>query len=150
MSLYQNLILDHYRNPRNHGVLKKATHHGEADNPICGDTLQMDIIVKNDIIEDVKFSGSGCAISQASASLFTEAVKKKSIRKALVLEPKDVLTLLGITLSPNRLKCGLLSLETLKKTMNTPRGKPRGIFDKFVFDTRRKRRGIRPYFRLKT
>src|SRR3990167_9530070 len=103
MSIYQDLILDHYRNPKNHGTLKKATHHGEANNPICGHTLQMDIIVKNDIIEDAKFSGSGCAISQAAASLLTEYVKKKTAQEALALAPKDVLNLLGIALSPNRL-----------------------------------------------
>jgi nitrogen fixation NifU-like protein len=77
----------------------------------------MDIIVKNDIIVDVKFSGNGCAISQASASLLTEAVLKKSVPEALGMEPKDVLALLGVPLSPNRLKCGLLSLETLKKSL---------------------------------
>lgn len=117
MSLYQDLILDHYRNPRNQGRLAKATHHAEANNPTCGDKLQMDILVKNDIIEDVRFSGSGCAISQASASLLTEYVKKKPVTEALGLAPPDVLALLGVTLSPNRLKCGLLSLETLKKTL---------------------------------
>lgn len=121
MSLYQDLILDHYRNPRNHGTLKKATHHAESNNPICGDTLQMDILVKNDIIEDVKFSGSGCAISQASASLLTEAVRKKPVKEALSMEPKDVLELLNMGLSPNRLKCGLLSLETFKSALRHKR-----------------------------
>ena len=81
----------------------------------------MDIIVKNDIIEDVKFSGSGCAISQAAASLLTEKMIKKAVKKALALEPKDVLELLGITLSPNRLKCGLLSLETFKSALRHKR-----------------------------
>ncbi|MDD2766789.1 MAG: SUF system NifU family Fe-S cluster assembly protein [Candidatus Moranbacteria bacterium] len=119
MSLYQDLILDHYRNPRNQGTLKSATHSAEAANLSCGDRLHIDIIVKNDIIEDVRFSGSGCAISQASASLLTESVKKMPIEKALALEPKDILELLGVTLSPTRLKCGLLSLETLKKTLRT-------------------------------
>jgi nitrogen fixation NifU-like protein len=119
MSLYQDLILDHYRNPRNHGELKGATHSGEAANLSCGDTLHIDIIVKNDIIEDVKFSGSGCAISQAAASLLTEHIRKKSVEEALMIEPKDILELLGVTLSPNRLKCGLLSLETVKKTLHT-------------------------------
>ncbi|MEK9151381.1 MAG: Fe-S cluster assembly sulfur transfer protein SufU [Patescibacteria group bacterium] len=118
MSLYQDLILDHYRNPRNQGKLTKATHHSEASNPTCGDRLQMDIIVKNDIIEDVRFSGSGCAISQASASLLTEYVKEKPVKEALALAPKDILELLGVALSPARLKCGLLSLETLKKTLS--------------------------------
>ena len=119
MSLYQDLILDHYRNPKNQGELKKATHTADANNPTCGDKLHMDIIVKNDIIEDIKFSGSGCAISQASASLLTEAVKGKSVQGATILEPKDVFELLGVTLSPGRMKCGLLSLETLKKTLLT-------------------------------
>lgn len=118
MSIYQELILDHYRNPRNYGVLLNATHHAEASNPVCGDKLQMDIIIKNDIIEDVQFSGAGCAISQASASLLTEYVKKKSVRETLTITPKDILNLLGITLSPTRMKCGLLSLETLKKTLS--------------------------------
>lgn len=117
MSLYQDLILDHYRNPRNQGELKGATHSAEASNLSCGDKLHIDIIVKNDIIEDVKFSGSGCAISQAAASLLTEYIKKKPVEEALSLEPKDILELLGVTLSPNRLKCGLLSLETLKETL---------------------------------
>jgi nitrogen fixation NifU-like protein len=119
MSLYQDLILDHYRNPRNQGSLTKATNHGAADNPTCGDKLHMDILVKNDIIGDVKFSGSGCAISQASASLLTEYVKKKPVEEALALTPENILKLLGVTLSPARLKCGLLSLETLKKTLKT-------------------------------
>lgn len=117
MSLYQDLILDHYRNPRNQGVLKNATHNAKVSNLSCGDKLCIDIIVRNDTIEDVAFSGSGCAISQASASLLTEHIKNQSTEKALMLEPKDVLELLGVTLSPNRLKCGLLSLETVKKAL---------------------------------
>lgn len=117
MSLYQDLILDHYRNPRNQGVLAHATCSGEALNPTCGDRLHMDIVLKDDKIQDIKFSGSGCAISQASASLLTEEVKGKSVNDVLLIEPKDVLELLGVPLSPNRLKCGLLSLETLKKAL---------------------------------
>ncbi|HLC95359.1 MAG TPA: SUF system NifU family Fe-S cluster assembly protein [Patescibacteria group bacterium] len=118
MSIYQDIILDHYRNPRNQGSLQCPTHHAEANNPICGDKLQMDIIIKNDMIKDVRFSGSGCAISQASASLLTETIKGKSEKAACAMTPKTVLQLLGIALSPARLKCGLLSLETLKKTLN--------------------------------
>ena len=119
-TLYQELILDHYRNPRNHGTLTKLTHRATALNVSCGDKLQMDIRVKNGIIGEVKFSGVGCAISQASASLLTECVKNRSVAEALSLEPKDVLVLLGVTLSPGRIKCGLLSLETLKKALGTP------------------------------
>ena len=119
MSLYQELILDHYRNPRNHGSLSHATRSADALNPACGDSLHMDIMLKNDTIQDIRFSGFGCAISQASASLLTEHVKGKKMSEALALEPKDVLELLGVTLSPSRLKCGLLSLETLKKTLHS-------------------------------
>jgi nitrogen fixation NifU-like protein len=117
MSIYQDLILDHYRNPRNRGELKNATHRAEGSNPTCGDKLGMQLFVKNGIIENVKFSGSGCAISQASASLLTEYIKGRPATDALGLEPQKVLELLGVTLSPARLKCGLLSLETLKKTL---------------------------------
>lgn len=118
--LYQGIILDHYRNPRNHGILKHPTHQARGLNASCGDKLQMDIVVKNDIIEEVCFSGVGCAISQASASILTEAVKTRSVAQALVLDPKDLLTLLGVPLSPSRIKCGLLSLETLQKTLGSP------------------------------
>lgn len=117
MSLYQDQILDHYRNPRNFGSLEEPTHRAEAKNPTCGDALHMDITIENGTIADVRFSGSGCAISQASASLLTEYVKGKQAEMALALEPKTVLGLLGVPLSPARLKCGLLSLETLKKTL---------------------------------
>lgn len=117
-SLYQDFILDHYRNPRNYGSLKKATHQGKAHNPTCGDQLEMDIQVRNDTIEEVRFRGSGCAISQAGASLLLEAIKGKSLSQALSLEPKEIVELIKVPLSPNRLKCALLSLETLKKTLN--------------------------------
>ncbi len=117
MSIYHELILDHSRNPRNHGTLAAATHTGDARNPTCGDSLRMDIRVKDGKIEDIRFIGAGCAISQASASLLTEAAKGKTVREALAFEPQDILRLLGVPLSPNRLKCGLLSLETLKKAL---------------------------------
>jgi len=119
-SIYQDIILDHYRNPRHHGTLEHPTHRSHALNVSCGDKLQMDIIIKNDIILHVKFSGVGCAISQASATLLTETIAKKSVTEALALEPKDVLALLGVPLSPSRVKCALLSLETLKKTLKNP------------------------------
>jgi len=119
MSLYHDLILDHYRNPRRGGRLKNATHQAEALNPTCGDHLFMDIVLKNDRIADVRFRGSGCAISQASASLLTESIEGSTKKEVLALEPQDVLRLLGVSLSPNRLKCGLLSLETVKKALQT-------------------------------
>ncbi len=119
MTLYQDLILDHYRNPRNQGVLKAPTHLATANNPTCGDHLEMQLSVKNGIISDVKFSGRGCAISQASASLLSEFVKGKTIVEASGLGTDGLLSLLGVALSPNRLKCALLSLETFSKALSS-------------------------------
>ena len=118
MSIYQDSILDRYRNPHHRGTLVKATHRGTAHNPTCGDKIQMDIIVKNDMIEDVRFSGAGCVISQVSAELLAEAIKKTPVKKSLTMDPQKVLALLGVTLSPVRMKCGLLSWETLQKALN--------------------------------
>lgn len=118
--IYQEIILDHYRNPRNHGTLDHPTHQARALNASCGDKLQMDMVVKDGIIKEVRFSGVGCAISQASASLLSETLAGKPAPEALAMEPKDALSLLGVTLSPSRIKCGLLSLETAKKTLSTP------------------------------
>ncbi len=117
MEIYQDIILDHYRNPRNFKAIPSCPCHGEAKNPTCGDRLAIDVSVKDGVIDDIGFQGVGCAISQAAASLLTEHVKGKSVTWALALGPKDVLGLLGVTLSPTRMKCALLSLETLKKAI---------------------------------
>jgi nitrogen fixation protein NifU and related proteins len=117
-SIYQENILDHYHYPRQHGAIEHATHASDTKNISCGDTLHMDIIVKDSIIDDIRFSGNGCAISQASASLLCEHVLHKNIDVARTMTKDDILQLLGIELSPNRLKCGILSLETLQKALN--------------------------------
>lgn len=118
MSIYQELILDHYHNPRHHGSLEHPTHQSDARNISCGDVLHMDISLENGIIEEIKWKGSGCAISQASTSMLAEYVTKKSAEEIQSLTKDDVIQLLGIELSPNRLKCAILSLETLHKTLN--------------------------------
>jgi nitrogen fixation protein NifU and related proteins len=102
---YREYILDHYKNPRNFGRLENPDISHEEDNPLCGDVIGMDFRVKEGVIEDVRFHGRGCAISQASASPLDEA---KKISKA------DVLGELGIDISPARIKCALLSLKVLK------------------------------------
>ncbi len=116
-SLYQAVILDHAKNPRNFGQLEHATRSAGAKNPTCGDALTMDLDIRNGIIEDIRFRGAGCAISQASASLLTESVKGMPTETASGLGTDALLGLLGVELSPNRLKCALLSLEVLKKAL---------------------------------
>ncbi len=112
--LYRDYILEHYRRPHNFGVLDHPTASHEGANPLCGDRLTLQVRVHDGKIDGVGFTGRGCAISQASASLLTDEVKGKTIDDAAKMGSSDVLELLGIEISPARLKCALLSLETLQ------------------------------------
>jgi nitrogen fixation NifU-like protein len=112
---YRENILDHYRNPRNKGQLEDPTHTHEEDNPLCGDVIQIDLHVNDgDVIEQVRFDGHGCAISQASASMLTELIQDKTLEEVKGLSKEDILEALGIEIGPVRLKCALLSLKVLK------------------------------------
>ena len=111
---YREYILDHYKNPRNFGRIEAADITHEEYNPLCGDMVGMDFRVRDGVIEDVKFHGRGCAISQASASLLTERLKGMTLDEAQQVGKDDVLEELGIDISPARLKCALLSLKVLK------------------------------------
>ena len=113
--MYAENILDHYRHPRNKGSLINYTHRLSDVNPLCGDKLNFDLLVEGDKVRDVKFDGVGCAISQASASILSEYVKGKSVSKVKELSDSDLLELLGVKITPARLKCALLSLKILKK-----------------------------------
>lgn len=113
--MYRENILDHYQNPRNYGTLKDPDVSYEDDNPLCGDVIRIDLILdETDRIREVAFSGEGCAISQASASMLTEEIQGKSLEEIKHLGKEDILELLGIELGPVRLKCALLSLKVLK------------------------------------
>jgi len=112
--LYRDYILDHYKNPRNAGELADATHRYHDTNPLCGDEITMMLLVEDDRIRDVRFIGRGCAISQASASILTEEVKGKTLEEVRAIDREHVLANLGITISPARIKCALLSLKALK------------------------------------
>ena len=111
---YREYILDHYKNPRNYGRLEHPDITHEEDNPLCGDVIGMDFRVKDGVIDDIKFHGRGCAISQASASLLTERLKGMSLEDAKKIDKNDVLGELGIDISPARIKCALLPLKVLK------------------------------------
>ena len=125
-NFYRDNILDHYKNHRNFGRLKNADASNEEENVTCGDKIGIDIKFENTqrgpdsdlIIKNVMFHGEGCAISTASASLLTDAVKGKKISKIMAMNKKDILKLLGIELSLSRFKCALLPLEALHKTIS--------------------------------
>jgi nitrogen fixation protein NifU and related proteins len=111
--LYRDYILEHYRHPHNFGVLEAPTASYEGSNPLCGDRITMMLGIQDGVVRDVAFTGRGCAISQASASLLTDEIKGKPVAEVEKMTPEDVLDLIGIDISPARLKCALLSLDTL-------------------------------------
>lgn len=116
--LYRDEILEHYREPHNFGTLESPDAEFEGHNPLCGDRITMMLALDDDEnVSDVAFSGRGCAISQASASLLTDEIRGRSLREVEELRNQDVLDLLGIEISPARLKCALLSLETLQRAL---------------------------------
>lgn len=115
--LYRDFILDHYRNPRNAGALEQPDASFEDNNPLCGDKIRMDLKIRDGVVEDVKFKGRGCAISQASASLLTEEIKGKPIAAIDRIGKDDILASLGINISAARMKCALLGLKVLKQAL---------------------------------
>jgi SUF system FeS assembly protein, NifU family len=112
--LYRENILDHYRNPRNYGTIENADISYEDSNPLCGDRVRIDMRIEDGKIVEIKFSGRGCAISQASASMLTEMVEGADLDEIRELSAQDILDELGVPISPARVKCALLGLKVLK------------------------------------
>jgi nitrogen fixation NifU-like protein len=123
--LYRELILDHYKNPRNHGLLEAADAHAEGQNPLCGDEISVSVrLGEGDVIEDVGFEGRGCAISQAATSMLTDLVKGKTAEDVASMPKEALLDELGIPLTPVRLKCAILGLGVLKLALHKAKGTP--------------------------
>ncbi len=133
--LYQEILLDHYKNPRNRGVLEQPDVHLDAKNPFCGDEITIDFTFDGDRIKEIRFQGEGCVISQASVSLLTESVKGKTIEEAQdvvdqftklirgeidALDPEleELMAMQGVSAYPTRVKCALLAWNTLKKALS--------------------------------
>lgn len=111
---YRDYILDHYRHPRNFGHLERVDAQAEDLNPLCGDQIRMELELGDGIVKDVRFSGKGCAISQASASMLTERVKGMRLADVAKLSKDVVLEDVGIGISQTRMKCAMLGLRVLK------------------------------------
>ena len=116
--LYRDYILEHYRKPHNFGIIEQPDARYEGANPLCGDRITMMISIADGKVSDVAFTGRGCAISQASASLLTDEIRGKDVAEVEKMTPDDVLDLLGIEISPARLKCALLSLDTVSHALS--------------------------------
>lgn len=119
MSLYRSLIIDLYKNPLNKRKIKNADFTASGANVTCGDRVRIYVkLNKNGKIADASFEGEGCAISIASADLLTKNAKGKTLAQISKWNDKNIFDLLGTELSPNRIKCGLLPLETLQQAIN--------------------------------
>src|ERR1700741_5416453 len=129
--LYRDYILEHYRRPHNCGVVEDADASYEGSNPLCGDRITLMLGVKDGVVDRVAFTGRGCAISQASASLLTDEIKGKTVDEVAAIRADDLLDLLGIDISPARLKCAMLSHDSLQHVLGdlgvrTPAGGVQG------------------------
>jgi nitrogen fixation NifU-like protein len=124
--LYREVILDHYKNPRGHGVLDPADAQAEGQNPLCGDEVSISVRFgeDGDTIDEIAFEGRGCAISQAATSMLTEMVKGRKASDVAVLPKDELLDEIGIPLTPIRLKCAILGLGVLKVALHRAKGTP--------------------------
>jgi len=109
--MYRQQILDHYKNPRNYGAIEEATFTHVGENPMCGDEIRMDVVLDDaeETIEHVAFQGDGCAISQASASMLSQELEGKSIEELQAMDRDDIVDMLGVDISPMRIKCAVLA-----------------------------------------
>ena len=124
--MYREVILDHYKNPRGHGVIEGADAEAEGQNPLCGDEVSIFVQFGADgeTIDDVKFRGHGCAISQASTSMLMEMVTGRTATQIATMPRDELLEEIGIPLTPVRLKCAVLGLGVLKVALNKAKGTP--------------------------
>ena len=124
--LYRENILDHYKSPRNYGELTDADAYAEGMNPLCGDetAIYVNFAADGETIEEIKFGGRGCAISQAATSMLTGLVKGRTAEEVARLPKEDLLEEIGAPLTPVRLKCAMLGLTTLKLALHKSKGTP--------------------------
>ena len=124
--MYREVILDHYKNPRGHGVMEDPDAQAEGQNPLCGDeaSIYVSFGEDGDTIDEVKFSGRGCAISQAATSMLIEMVQGRSATEVAALPREELLEEIGIPLTPIRLKCAILGLGVLKVALHKAKGTP--------------------------
>jgi nitrogen fixation protein NifU and related proteins len=124
--LYREVILDHYKNPRGHGVLEHPDAEADGQNPLCGDEVSIYVAFGDDgeTIDDVRFSGRGCAISQAATSMLMEMTKGRTAQQVAEMDKDELLAEIGVPLTPVRLKCAMLGLTTLKVALHRSKGTP--------------------------
>ncbi|THF83706.1 Fe-S cluster assembly sulfur transfer protein SufU [Cohnella fermenti] len=141
--LYRRVIMDHYKNPRNRGSLDDGSVTVNLNNPTCGDRISLQLHIEDGVVKNAKFTGEGCSISMASASMMTDAVKGRTTEEALALADKfsslmkgeaaefdeyeDIDALAGVNKFPARIKCATLSWNALRKGVESGQGEHEGI-----------------------
>ena len=119
--LYRQNIIDHYKNPRNVGELENATNKMDCSNVTCGDETEVSLIIKDGKIEAMQHQTRGCAICVAGVSILSEEILGKNVEEISKMDQNSVKTMMGIEITPSRLKCAMLGLEAVKKALNTER-----------------------------
>ena len=124
--MYREVILDHYKNPHGHGVIEGADAEADGQNPLCGDEVSIFVAFGDDgeTIDEVKFSGRGCAISQAATSMLMDMATGRTASEVATMDKDELLEEIGIPLTPVRLKCAMLGLTTLKVALHKAKGTP--------------------------
>jgi nitrogen fixation NifU-like protein len=124
--MYREVILDHYKNPHGHGVIEGADAEADGQNPLCGDEVSIYVAFGEDgeTIDEVKFSGRGCAISQAATSMLMDMATGRTASEVATMDKDELLDEIGIPLTPVRLKCAMLGLTTLKVALHKAKGTP--------------------------
>ena len=117
MDIYQEKILDHYHEPHNYGEIANPTHTRSANNPTCGDKINITAIVNDGIVTDLKFTGEGCTVSQSATSIVTDEIIGKSVEEALAIDREKVIELLGVDVGIGRIRCALLGIRTIQKAL---------------------------------
>lgn len=117
-NIYKENILEHYKNPKNFGSLKKPTHSGAFNNPLCGDSIIVDILIKSKKIIDIKFRGTGCAISIASSSILYDFLKGKDLKVLKKIDKQFMEKLINVKISEGRVRCLMLSVDAINKIIN--------------------------------
>ena len=112
--IYRENILDHYKNPHNHGTIENAEIKFTENNPLCGDVITINLKLNGHEVEDIKFSGRGCAISQSATSMLTDEIKGKSLKEIKNIDREKIVDLLGIDVGPVRTKCAVLGLVAIR------------------------------------
>ena len=115
--IYREEILEHYRHPRNFGAIKNPTHTGSAENLLCGDSIVLELRIKRNKVDDTGFTGSGCAISIASASLFTEWIRGKTLKRLRNVKETQLFQLIEVPITPVRHQCVLLPHTALRRAL---------------------------------